>query len=185
MQISDDAPEAISFMSILNDTMVAAGLDGVEMMCCDAAGWDAQKMSTAAIMDSDAAQYLDVITEHSYTSQTGDYVDTTDLPKWNTEAGPNIPFITTWHDSGAQNEGFTWAVEIAEAVNESELLSAYLFWQEFQLRIPESAMHLIDALDGVTPTPSGIYWAFAMWSRHIRPGARRVAVQESKRMWKI
>lgn len=175
MQISDDAREAISFIPILENALTNAGLDGVKMMCCDAAGWDAQKIFTAAIMDSDAGQYLDFITGHSYTSQPGAPVNSTDLPKWNTEAGPDIPFITTWYESGEQNEGFTWAVKIAQAITESEL-SAYLFWQGFQLQNPQSAMHLVDALDGVTPTPSGIFWAFAMWSRHIRPGAHRVAV---------
>lgn len=58
-------------------------------------------MFTAAIVDSDSAQYLDVIAGHSYASQPGTSIDTTDLPKWNTEAGPDIPFIITWYDSGA------------------------------------------------------------------------------------
>lgn len=117
MQINDDAREIILFMSILDEAMAAAGLEDVELMCCDSAGWDAQKMFMAPIVDSASAQYLDVITGHSYTSQPGAPVDTTDLPKWNTEAGPGISFITSWYDSGAQKRGMSGLPKPSPSLN--------------------------------------------------------------------
>ena len=121
---------------------------------------------------------MSVITSHSYTSEASSPITATSLPKWNTEGGPSGAFTTMWYSSGAANEGFTWANKLAVAMVKVEL-SAYLFWQGFQVENTASALHLVDTLDGTTATPSGIFWAFAMWSRHIRPGAYRVATSGS------
>lgn len=61
-------------------------------------------------------------------------------------------------------------------------LSAYLFWEGFEVQETQSAMHLVDTNSDGEPTTvmtSGIFWAFAMWSRHIRPGAYRIAASGS------
>ncbi|KAF5249741.1 hypothetical protein FANTH_5049 [Fusarium anthophilum] len=178
MQISSNAAEAIDFIPILHKTIQSAGLD-VQIVCCDATGWKVQSSYTDALVKAGSTQNLGVITSHSYSSDATTPLSITSLPKWNTEAGDgNEPFITTWYKSGAKNEGFSWAQRIAVAMVNAEL-SAYLYWEGFEVKQFQSASHLLDALDGVKVTPSGIYYAFAMWSRYIRPGAVRVAASGS------
>ncbi|KAF5686659.1 cellulosome enzyme [Fusarium circinatum] len=178
MQISSNAAEAIDFIPILHKAIQSAGLD-VQIVCCDATGWKVQSSYTDALAKAGSTQNLGVITSHSYSSDAKTPLSITSLPKWNTEAGDGSePFITTWYKSGAKNEGFSWAQRIAVAMVNAEL-SAYLYWEGFEVKQSQSASHLLDALDGVKVTPSGIYYAFAMWSRYIRPGAVRVAASGS------
>lgn len=169
MQISSDGQDAIDFIPVLYDTVEDAGLN-VSIACCDALGWNTQSTYTTEFVDAGTTDYLGVITSHAYSYDATTPLNQTDLPKWNTEAGPSSAFTTTWYSSGADNEGFTWANKIAVAMVNAQL-SAYLFWEGFEIQQSQSGSHLVDAIDGVNPTPSGIFWAFAMWSRYIRPGA--------------
>ena len=179
MQISSNAQEAISFIPVLNSAINQKGLNNLKVICCDAAGWNAQVGYTNALVSAGSTQYLDVITGHSYISELTSPLDVTSLPKWNTEAGAlSDPFVTTWYQYGGANEGFTWAQKLSEAILTAEM-SGYLYWEGFEVQQGQSASHLIDALDATTATPSGIFWAFAMWSRHIRPGATRVSASGS------
>ncbi|KAK8051025.1 cellulosome enzyme [Apiospora rasikravindrae] len=181
MQISSNAQEAISFIPTLHKTAEAAGVN-VSLTCCDAMGWQTQSTYTTALVNAKSTQYLGVITGHSYSADARSPLGQTDLPKWNTEGGPGDgsgnAFVSTWYGRGANEEGFTWANKIAVAMVNAQL-SAYLFWEGFEIRQTQSGSHLVDATDGTNPKPSGIFWAFAMWSRHIRPGARRVAATGS------
>ncbi|KAH8681046.1 glycoside hydrolase superfamily [Xylariales sp. PMI_506] len=169
MQISSNAVEAIDFIPILNQTVKAAGLT-TKIACCDAIGWTSQSSLTNYLVAAGSTSYLNLITSHSYTSDATTPLSQTSLPKWNTEAGPSSAWTTTWYSSGADNEGFTWAQKLAVAMVNAQL-SAYLFWEGFELDETVAASHLVDTPDGVNPQPSGIFWAFAMWSRYIRPGA--------------
>ncbi|KAF4456450.1 cellulosome enzyme [Fusarium albosuccineum] len=174
MQISDNAQEAISMMPIISKAIQDADLNNLHLVCCDATGWGSQYNYTNALVTAGSTRYLGAITAHTYRGDPDKPLDQTSLVKWNTEAGPSGKFVATWHSSGAENEGFVWALKIARALTHSQL-SAFMFWQGFQSGNTASAMHLLDTLDGETVTPSGIYWAFAMYSRYVRPGARRVA----------
>ncbi|KAF5013040.1 hypothetical protein FDECE_934 [Fusarium decemcellulare] len=174
MQISDNAQEAISMIPIISKAIQDADFNNLHLVCCDATGWGSQYNYTNAFVTAGSTRYLGAITAHTYRGDPDKPFDQTSLVKWNTEAGPSGKFVTTWHSSGAENEGFVWALKIARALTHSQL-SAFMFWQGFQNGNTASAMHLLDTLDGETVTLSGIYWAFAMYSRYVRPGARRVA----------
>ncbi|KAI1810737.1 glycoside hydrolase family 5 protein [Poronia punctata] len=177
MQISSNAQEAISFIPILESTVKAAGLS-TQLTCCDAVGWKMQSTYTTALKNAGSTGHLNIITSHSYSADATSPLSQTTLPKWNTEGGPSSAFTQTWYSNGADNEGFTWANKLAVAMVNAEL-SAYLFWEGFEIKQTQSASHLVDATDGTNPVPSGIFWAFAMWSRHIRPGAYRLATSGS------
>ncbi|KAL7949262.1 hypothetical protein V8C42DRAFT_341245 [Trichoderma barbatum] len=157
--------------------MKAAGLN-TKLTCCDAVGWTTQSTYTTNLVNAGSTQYLGVITSHSYGSDATSPLNQTSLPKWNTEGGPSTGIVKTWYGNGGTNEGFTWANKLAVAMVNAQL-SAYLFWEGFEIQQSQSGSHLIDALDRQTATPSGIFWAFAMWSRYIRPGAHRVATSGS------
>ena len=174
MQISSNAVEASNFIPILSSTVKAAGLS-TQLTCCDAVGWGTTATYVTNLVAAGSTSYLSVITSHSYSADATTALTATTLPKWNTEGGPSSAFTTTWYSSGADNEGFTWANKLAVAMVNAKL-SAYLFWEGFEDGQTQSGSHLVDTLDGTNATPSGIFWAFAMWSRYIRPGAYSLGV---------
>ncbi|KAL2828612.1 glycoside hydrolase superfamily [Aspergillus pseudoustus] len=174
MQISDNAQEAIDFIPILYQTVQDAGLS-LNLTCCDAMGWDTQSSYTDYLVKAGMEKYLDVITSHMYTGDATFELDTS-LPAWISEAGDETGdggFVTTWYSSGLVNEGMTWANKLAEGFTAADL-SAYIYWEGFEINQTQSASHLVDT-SGDEPLLSGIYYAFTMWSRFIRPGAYRIA----------
>lgn len=178
MQISSNAQEAIDFLPILYKTVQAAGLK-TKLTCCDAVGWTTQSAYTTALVNAGSTTtYLEVITGHSYSADATTPLSQTTRPKWNTEGGPGGAFTTTWYASGAANEGLSWAKRVATAMVNAQL-SAYLFWEGFENKQTQSALHLIDTTDGTNAALSGPFWAMAMWSRYIRPGAVRVGTSGS------
>ncbi|OHW93115.1 cellulosome enzyme [Colletotrichum incanum] len=172
MQISSKAQEAISFIPTLYKTLQSAGLK-TKITCCDAVGWGSTVKYANALVPAGMEQYLGLITSHTY-SGDADTALNTKLPSWVTEAGITKAFDTTWYKNGGATEGMTWANKIAVGIINARL-SAYLYWEGFELSQLSSDSHLVDTLDGKTATPSSNFWAFAMWSRYIRPGAQRLA----------
>lgn len=166
--------QAASFIPILYQTLSSNGLGNqVGITCCDSEGWDDQKTMTAALVSAGMEQYLKVITSHSYTSSPTSPL-ATKLKVWQTEAADlNDNWSTTWYSSGGASEGLTWANRIFTGIVNANL-SAYLHWEGLEVNESGSSDYLV-ASDGTTVTPSGRLWAFAMWSRFIRPGAYRVS----------
>ena len=64
-------------------------------------------------------------------------------------------------------------VKIATGVLNANL-SAYLYWEGVEVNQQQASSYLVLS-DGTNTTPSGHLWAFAMWSRFIRPGAYRIS----------
>ncbi|KAK1566349.1 cellulosome enzyme [Colletotrichum navitas] len=172
MQISFNAQEAISFIPTLHQTLQSAGL-ATKITCCDAVGWGSTVKYTNALVPAGMEQYLGLITSHTYSGDADSALDTK-LSSWVTESGITKAFDTTWYSNGGPTEGMTWANKIAVGIVNARL-SAYLYWEGFELNQLQSDSHLVDTRDGATATPSANFWAFAMWSRHIRPGAVRLA----------
>ncbi|KAH6685881.1 cellulosome enzyme [Plectosphaerella plurivora] len=178
MQISTNAQEANSFIPTLYNTLRANGQSNIKIACCDAVGWPMAETHTKAMVAAGMEQYLGIVTGHTYSGDANKALSTK-LPVWVTEGAPlSIPFTTTWYSNGGEAEGMTWANKLAVGFVNSNL-SAFVYWQGFQIRQTQSSSHLVDSSDGVKATPSGIFWAFAMWSRHIRPGARRLGTAGS------
>ncbi|KAI8292358.1 hypothetical protein K4K60_007959 [Colletotrichum sp. SAR11_57] len=172
MQISFNAQEAISFIPMLSKAVQAAGLS-TRLTCCDAVGWGSTVKYTNALVAGGMESYLGLITSHTYSGDANTALDTK-LASWVTESGITNPFDLTWYKNGGATEGMTWANKIAVGIINAKL-SAYLYWEGFELKQLQSDSHLVDTQDGKTATPSANFWAFAMWSRHIRPGAQRLA----------
>ncbi|KAF7361021.1 Glycoside hydrolase [Mycena sanguinolenta] len=91
---------------------------------------------------------------------------------WETEyadlSDPLLP--NNWYSSGAAGEGLTWANRIFDGIVNSRL-SAYCYWIGAEPGTTNSALILTS---GTTVTPSKRLWAFAQWSRYVRPGAVRL-----------
>jgi O-glycosyl hydrolase len=171
--MQSDGTNAASFIPTLFNTLKAAGLSSVGITCCDAEGWNSQKTMTAQLVSAGMEQYLSRITSHSYTSDPNSAMSTK-LPIWQTEAADlNDAWCTTWYSNGGACEGLTWAQKIYTGIVNANL-SAYLYWEGVEVNQLQASSYLV-ASNGNTVTPSGRLWAFAMWSRFIRPGAHRVS----------
>lgn len=171
MQISFNAQEAISFIPTLSKAVQSAGLK-TAVTCCDAVGWGSTVKYTNALVAAGMESHLGLITSHTYSGDANTALNTK-LSSWVTESGITTAFDLTWYKNGGATEGMTWANKIAVGIINANL-SAYLYWEGFELKQLQSDSHLVDTQDGKIATPSANFWAFAMWSRHIRPGAQRL-----------
>lgn len=170
--------EVTSFVPTLYTTLNSANLTSVKIACCDTISWSDAKTVTAALASANSlSPYIGLLTSHMYSGDPNSLISTTltNLPPvWQTEAADlNDAWCTTWYSSGGLCEGLTWANKISTGILSANL-SAYIYWQGLEVSEPQASSYLVAVLDGVTATPSGRLWAFAMWSRFIRPGAVRV-----------
>lgn len=166
--------EAASFIPTLRNTLNSNGLSSVQLACCDAVGWSSQRTITTDLLSSGVQGQLGVITSHTYGSDVDGTINTNGLPVWVTEAADlNSAWCTTWYSNGGLCEGLTWAKRIATGIVTGNL-SAYIYWQGVEVNQFQASSYLV-ASDGTNVTPSGRLWAFAMWSRWVRPGARRLS----------
>ncbi|KAF3402903.1 hypothetical protein DPV78_004415 [Talaromyces pinophilus] len=166
--------QAASFIPTLYNTIKSAGLS-TGIACCDPFGWSDAVTWTAQLASAGATQYLARITSHWYASKGTSPINTS-LRVWETEyADLDDAFTTTWYSSGAANEGLTWANLIWQGVVEADL-SAFLYWIGAQSN--SNAAGLV-TLNGSTVQASGTLWAFAMFSRFIRPDAVRISTSGS------
>ncbi|KAK1513359.1 cellulosome enzyme [Colletotrichum costaricense] len=169
MQISFNAQEAIFFIPTLSKAVQSAGLK-TAVTCCDAVGWASTVKYTNALVAAGMESYLGLITSHTYSGDANTALNT-ELSSWVTESSITTVFDLTWFKNRGATEGMTWANKIAVGIINANL-SAYLAWEGFELKQLQYNSHLVDTQDGKTATPSANFWAFAMWSRYIRPGAQ-------------
>ncbi|KAJ2902521.1 Glucuronoxylanase XynC [Zalerion maritima] len=170
--------QAADFIPTLYDTLAAEGLeDQVKIACCDAIGWPGQKTMTSQLVSRGMEQYLGLITSHMYTGDP-DSPMSTSLKTWQTEGCDlDNSWSTDWYSNGGLGDGLTWADKIAKGVIDAGL-SGYIYWQGAEVNQFQANSYLV-ASDGSSVYPSGRLWAFAQWSRYVRPGARRVSVSGS------
>ncbi|OLN86545.1 Glucuronoxylanase XynC [Colletotrichum chlorophyti] len=166
--------EAASFIPILYNTLKNAGLSNqVKVTCCDTLGWPSAKTYTNGLVSAGMEQYLGVMTSHMYSGDPNSPLNTK-LKAWQTEGCDlDSSWCTTWYSNGGLCEGLTWANKIATGILSANL-SAYIYWQGAEVNEFGSSSYLV-ASDGTNVYPSGRLWAFAHWSRFIRPGAYRVS----------
>lgn len=161
--------QAASFIPTLYNTIQSAGLS-TGITCCDAEGWNDQVTWTGQLESAGATKYLARITSHWYASKGTSPINTS-LRVWETEyADLDDAFVKTWYSSGAFNEGLTWANLIWQGLVETNL-SAFLYWIGAQSNSNAAALV---SLNGNSVEASGSLWAFAMFSRYIRPDAVRI-----------
>ncbi|KAH3918269.1 hypothetical protein HBI56_142970 [Parastagonospora nodorum] len=165
-----DGQQAADFIKILRPTLDKAGYTDVKIACCDTTGWSKQQERMSGL--SSVSNLLGTITSHSYSSQPIDPIDTPHNV-WQTEnADLSGPWDATWYRNDSKGEGLLWANKISDAITLGHV-SAYFYWIGVQGGPTNSKLVRISD-DKTTVTPSKRFWAFANWSRHVRPGAVRV-----------
>ncbi|KAF2185303.1 glycoside hydrolase family 30 protein [Zopfia rhizophila CBS 207.26] len=161
--------QAADFIKILRPTLDKANMTNVKIACCDAEGWSSQASMMGQL--SSVNDMLGVITAHSYTSQPTSPINTKHSV-WQTEnADLQGAWTSAWYSNNGAGEGLLWANKIYDAIVRANC-SAYLYWIGVQGGPTNSK--LIRITDDKKVNPSKRLWAFANWSRFVRPGAVRV-----------
>lgn len=170
--------QAADFIQVLSPTLANSGLSHISITCCDTAGWSyqAEMLPGLAAVDS----LLSVVTAHPY-SNGMDTIFNTPHPVWQTESANLFdPWTVDWYNTGDQTEGLTWAMKIHDALVKYNC-SAYLYWVATQVynQNGEVSEKLISINADNSYTVSKRLWAFAQWSRFLRPDAVRVGTTSS------
>jgi len=161
--------QAVEFVKVLGPIATRAG---VKLACCDAVGWSsARDYSAALTADPEAARWVSTHTGHSYGSPWLAPLPAGDRHTWMTEWSPNG---STWNenwDDGSGYDGMTVARNIHDTLTLGKA-NGYVYW----LGASAGATRALIQLDGDAYHVSARLWAFAAYSRFIRPDAQSVAV---------
>jgi glucuronoarabinoxylan endo-1,4-beta-xylanase len=164
-----DGAQAADFIPILSAALRARHLN-TKIVCCDGEGWITGGQAVQAILaDPAAARDLAVASAHGYTAPPNAPL-TSARPVWESEWAVFDPWDPAW-DDGTDASGLTWAQNVMTALTSGNA-SAVLYWWGASSSTANSGLI---QLAGDSYTASGRFWAFAAFSRFIRPGAVRVA----------
>ncbi|KAK3320639.1 glycoside hydrolase family 30 protein [Cercophora scortea] len=168
--------QSADFIKVLHPTLEKAGLSHVHIACCDATGWKVQTTMTTALKTAGAEDLLGIVTSHTYTSGISGTQPTT-RKVWETECSDlSGAWSTAWYTNGASGDGYTWANSIYTGLTSGNV-SAYLWWVATQDKATNGNKNeKLILVDGGSYVVSKRFWAFAQYSRTIRPGAVRVGV---------
>lgn len=171
-----DGFEAGDFAPLLRRTLDAAELGHVRIICCEATGWTQGAAMLAELkMVAGAEEALDVYSAHGYSAPPGRPLPTT-RKVWQTEwTDLNGAWNPAWESLGKEGEGLPWANRIQEALVFGNV-SAWLWWFGAEETPYNSAMI---QLQNNSISVSGRLWAFAQFSRFVKPGAVRVEAASS------
>lgn len=168
--------QAADFIKVLHPTLEAANLSAqVGIACCDSMNWNNQVNMVNSIRAAGVEDRLRAVTSHTYTGSPYGPMNARS-PVWLSEqCDLNGQWTTEWYRNGGAGEGLTWANNIYNAVVNHNI-SGYLYWEGVQWPNPNTNEKII-RVDNRTNTyeVSRRLWAFANWSRYVRPGAVRVA----------
>ena len=166
--------QTADFMSILGSTLARSGLS-THAECCASIGWNyAQKDAAALETDPQANAATALFTSHGYFVAPGSPLKGWSKPVWQTEWAPFgfAPWDPAW-DDGSQSSGFTWAQNIHTGLTAANLGAFLYLWGASTTGMTGLNTGLVE-VKGNTVAPSGRLWAFASYSRFIRPGAVRI-----------
>ena len=169
--------QTASFADVIGPTLAASGLS-TQLECCAAIGWDeAAPYSSAIEADPVASSYVRVFTSHGYTAAPASPLAGWTSPAWETEWSTFDNWDPAW-DDGTDASGLTWAQNIYTGLTSADL-SAFLYWYGAEDSSFYGDNEGLVRFNGSTVAPSGRLWAFANYSRFVRPGAMRIAATTS------
>ncbi|KAI1074693.1 glycoside hydrolase family 30 protein [Whalleya microplaca] len=174
--MNSNGAQAADFIKILYASLEAANLTSqVGIGCCESEGWGNQVNMVNAIKSAGAESMLSTVTSHTYTGGPSGPMNTR-VPVWLSEqCDLNGGWSTAWYQFGGAGEGLTWANNIYSALV-SYNVSGYLYWEGVQWPSPATneKMIRVDQQEPYNYEVAKRLWAFANWSRFVRPGAVRV-----------
>ena len=164
--------QAVQMLRVFGPAVRASGLD-LRITCCDATTWTGAGNYTAAIEADPVKQYVDLYTAHQYGVHAASPLPTT-LPVWMTEWSSGLPsFFSSWDCNGCANgpDGMYLAQDVVQAFAQGHI-NAYVFWWA----AGDAPATLIQTTADAT-TIAKRFYALAMVSRFVLPGAVRVAAE--------
>ncbi|KAI0166238.1 glycoside hydrolase family 30 protein [Xylariaceae sp. FL1272] len=174
--MNSNGQQAADFIKVLYATLQTANLtEQVGIGCCESEGWGNQVNMLNGIKSAGAEDMLAMVTSHTYTGGSNSPMNTK-VPVWLSEqCDLNGGWTTAWYSSGGAGDGYTWANNIYNAVVSTQV-SGYLYWEGVQWPSPNTneKMIKVDQQSPYNIEVSKRLWAFANWSRYVRPGAIRL-----------
>jgi len=164
--------QTADFLDFLGPTMARSGLR-TRTECCATEGWDyAQQYAAAIEADPVANAFTSIFTSHGYTEAPASPLAGWTKPAWETEWSTFQTWDPAW-DDGTSASGFSWAQNIYTGLTSANL-SAFLYWWGSSTTTFNGDNESLVQINGSTVNPSGRLWAFANYSRFVRPGAVRI-----------
>jgi O-glycosyl hydrolase len=164
--------QTANFADVLGPTLARSGLP-TKLECCATEGWDYAAQYAAAIeADPVASAYVRLFTSHGYTEAPASPLPGWDKPVWETEWSTFQSWDPAW-DDGTSASGLSWAQDIYTGLTQANL-SAFLYWWGSSTPTFNGDNESLVQLRGSTVTASARLWAFANYSRFVRPGAVRI-----------
>ncbi|KAL5326394.1 hypothetical protein ACEPPN_004078 [Leptodophora sp. 'Broadleaf-Isolate-01'] len=165
--------QAADFIKVLSPTLKAANLSHIAITCCESTGWSDTINKVSHLKSAGVEPQLGVITSHTYTSNFNGPLKTA-LKVWQTEYSDlNGQWTTAWYQNGGAGDGMTWASTLHNALVNNNC-SGYLYWVGTQWGNTNEKMIKIDDSTKDVQVSKRV-WAFAQFSRYIRPNAVRVS----------
>jgi len=164
--------QTADFAPVIGAALARSGLP-TKLECCATEGWDyAQQYAAAIEADPAAERYVSVFTSHGYTEWPTFPVTGWSKPVWETEWSTFESFDPAW-DDGTDASGLFWAEHIFTGLTAANL-NAFLYWWGSSEPTFNGDNESLIQISGTTVIPSGRLWAFANFSRFVRPGAVRI-----------
>jgi glucuronoarabinoxylan endo-1,4-beta-xylanase len=164
--------QTANFAGVVGPALARSGL-ATQLECCAAEGWDyAAQYASAIENDPVANRYVRLFTSHGYTAPPASPLPGWTKPVWQTEWSTFQKWDPAW-DDGTTASGLTWAQNIYTGLTRANL-SAFLYWWGSTTPAENGDNEGLIQIDGSTVETSGRLWAFANYSRFVRPGAVRI-----------
>jgi O-glycosyl hydrolase len=164
--------QTANFADVLGPTLARSGLP-TRLECCAAEGWDYAAQYAAAIeADPIASHYIRLFTSHGYTEAPASPLPGWQRPVWETEWSTFQSWDPAW-DDGTTASGLSWAQNIYTGLTQANL-GAFLYWWGTSTPTFNGDNESLVQINGSTVTASARLWAFANYSRFVRPGALRI-----------
>ncbi|MBX6765419.1 MAG: twin-arginine translocation signal domain-containing protein [Rubrobacteraceae bacterium] len=161
--------QAADFIKILGPTLERSGL-GTKIACSDSVGWkEAEKMAQQILSDPEAAEHLSLVTGHGYADGPSFPIESDGRPVWQSEWSTFDSWNTSW-DDGSESSGLSWASRISTALSEASVNAFFYWWGAHEKDDNEGLIRL----QGNSYSVSKRLWAFAGYSRSVRPGDVRL-----------
>jgi len=167
--------QTANFMAVLGATLERSGLS-TRAECCASVGWDyAQQYAAAIEADKAAGTATALFTSHAYFVPPASPLKGWAKPVWETEWAPFGfgAWDPAW-DDGSASSGLTWAQDTYTGLTAADLGGFLYLWGASMTSLTGPNTGLVE-VKGDTVNTSGRLWAFASYSRFVRPGALRIA----------
>jgi glucuronoarabinoxylan endo-1,4-beta-xylanase len=179
--------QTANLMQVLGATLARSGLS-TRAECCASISWKSAQPYAAAIETDTAANTATALfTSHGYFAAPASPLRGWSKPVWQTEWAPFgfQPWDPAW-DDGSPSSGFTWAQNIDTGLTAASLSAFLYLWgantSTTAMTGPNTGLVQVK---GNTVASSGRLWAFASYSRFIRPGAVRIGTTTSSAGLKV